>query len=79
MLQLARSAYFTYKDHKDKKKAENELKRKAKEQAHEQLKEEEWLKLETEKAKVKKKEARDKCCKLQKQLEQSNSLRLQMA
>jgi len=41
MLQLARSAYSTYKDHMDKKKAENELKRKAKEQAHEQLKEEE--------------------------------------
>ena len=49
MLQLARSAYSTYKDHIDKKKAENEFKRKAKEQAHEQLIEEERLKLETEK------------------------------
>ena len=64
----------------DKKKANNELKRKAKEQAHEQLKEEERLKLKTKKAKLKKKEARDKFCKLQKQLdqkqtEQSNSLK----
>ena len=80
MLQLARSAYSTYKDHMDKKKAENEFKRKAKEQAHEQLIEEERLKLETEKAKLQKKEARDKFCKLQKQLdqkqtEQSNSLK----
>jgi len=50
MLQLARSAYSMYKDHMDKKKSENKLKCKAKEQAHEQLKEEEeWLKLETEK------------------------------
>jgi len=48
------------------------LKRKAKEQAHEQLKEEEQLKLETKKTKLKKKEARDKFCKLQKQTEQSN-------
>jgi len=56
MLQLARSAYSTYEDHMDKKKAENELKRKAKEQAHEQLKEEQ-LKLETEKTNLKKKEA----------------------
>ena len=80
MLQLVRSAYSTYKDHMDKKKAENEFKRKAKEQAHEQLIEEERLKLETEKAKLQKTEAKDKFCKLQKQLdqkqtEQSNSLK----
>ena len=41
----------------DKKKAENRLKRKAKEQVHEQLKEEDRLKWETKKAKLKKKEA----------------------
>jgi len=50
MLQLARSAYSTYKDQMDKR-AENELKRKAKEQAHKPLKEVERLKLETTKAK----------------------------
>jgi len=49
MLQLARSAHSTYKDHVDEKKAENELKRKAKEQTLEQLKEEKRLKLEPKK------------------------------
>jgi len=49
------------------------LKRKAKEQAHEQLKEEEWLKLETAKAKLNKKEARDKFYMLQKQLDQKHT------
>jgi len=43
-----------------------------KKEAHEQLKEE-WLKLETEKAKLKKKEARGKFCKLQKQLDRKQT------
>jgi len=51
------------------------LKRKAKEQAHEQLKQEKRLKLETANANLKKKEARDKFYTLQKQTEQSNSLK----
>jgi len=42
MLQLARSAYSTYKDHMDKKKAENEFKCKAKKKHTSNWKKNDW-------------------------------------
>ena len=81
MLQVARSAYSVYKDRMEKKKAESEMKCKAAEQEHKKVIKEEQKRCEAEKVLLHKKQEKDRCRQLQKELdkkkqaEQSNVLK----